>query len=117
MSLAGKQLSVPTDKGANAGLKLVSLVAGMLAGADSIDGSAMLRHGAMKKMFTACYTRSTLGSFLCSFTFGHVRQFDTVASRFPLDLNRKAPLLGDVATDQYVYLAADNTILVVHGYK
>lgn len=31
--------SVPTDKGANAGLKVASLVGGMIAGADSIDAS------------------------------------------------------------------------------
>ena len=35
--LADKWLSVPTDKGANAGLKIASLVAGMVAGADAID--------------------------------------------------------------------------------
>jgi hypothetical protein len=35
--LADQWLSVPTDKGANAGLKVVSLVAGMVAGADSIE--------------------------------------------------------------------------------
>src|ERR687898_3485870 len=43
--LAEERLSVPTDKGANAGLKLSSLVAGMAAGADSIDDMALLRHG------------------------------------------------------------------------
>jgi hypothetical protein len=37
--LADERLTVPTDKGANAGLKLASLVGGMVAGADSIDGS------------------------------------------------------------------------------
>lgn len=36
-TLAQKWLSVPTDKGANAGLKVASLVGGMAAGADSID--------------------------------------------------------------------------------
>ena len=36
-ALADEWLSVPTDKGANAGLKVTSLVAGMLTGADSID--------------------------------------------------------------------------------
>jgi len=35
--LADQYLSVPTDKGANAGLKVASLVAGMVAGADSIE--------------------------------------------------------------------------------
>ena len=41
--LADQHLTVPTDKGANAGLKVASLVAGMVAGADSIDDMAMLR--------------------------------------------------------------------------
>ena len=35
-TLAQQHLCVPTDKGANAGLKVASLVAGMVAGADSI---------------------------------------------------------------------------------
>ena len=39
------RLSVPTDKGANAGAKIAALVAGMFAGADSIDDMAVLRHG------------------------------------------------------------------------
>jgi len=36
-ALADGHLSVPSDKGANAGGKVMSLVAGMVAGADSID--------------------------------------------------------------------------------
>ena len=72
--LADQWLSVPTDKGANAGLKISSLVAGMVAGADSIDDMALLRHGGMGKVFAAAYAPSTLGSFLRAFTFGHVRQ-------------------------------------------
>jgi hypothetical protein len=43
--LAQEWLTVPTDKGVNAGLKVMSLVAGMAAGADSIEGMALLRHG------------------------------------------------------------------------
>src|SRR5664279_5463574 len=62
--LADEHLSVPTDKGANAGLKVMSLVAGMVAGADSIDDMALLRHGGMGKVFTSAYAPSTLGSFL-----------------------------------------------------
>lgn len=48
--LADKHLSVPTDKGANAGRKIGSLVTGMVAGADSIADMAILRHGAMKSL-------------------------------------------------------------------
>jgi len=43
--LAQQHLSVPTDKGANAGLKVACLVAGMVTGADSIDDMALLRRG------------------------------------------------------------------------
>ena len=50
-SLADEFLTVPTDKGANPGLKVSSLVAGMVAGADSIDDMAVLRHGGMRNVF------------------------------------------------------------------
>ena len=53
----------------------------MVAGADSIDDMALLRHGAMGTLFDRPYAPSTLGSFLREFTFGHVRQLDAVASR------------------------------------
>src|SRR4051794_41974525 len=43
--LADERMSVPTDKGANPGLKLSSLVAGVAAGAGSIEDMALLRDG------------------------------------------------------------------------
>ena len=89
--LAGEHLSVPGDKGANAGLKVASLVAGMVAGADSIDDMALLRHGGMGRLFARAYAPSTLGSFLRSFAFGHVRQLDAVAARFLTSLATQAP--------------------------
>ena len=98
--LAWSSLSVPTDKGANAGLKVASLVAGMVAGADSIDDMAMLRHGGMGRVFDRVYAPSTLGSFLRAFTFGHVRQLDAVASRFLTGLAGQAPLLPAPATSR-----------------
>jgi hypothetical protein len=58
--LAQMHLSVPTDKGANAGLKVASLIAGMIAGADSIDDMALLRHGGMGRVFANAYAPSTL---------------------------------------------------------
>ena len=114
--LADERLTVPTDKGANAGLKIASLVAGMVAGADSIDDMALLRHGGMKRVFNACYAPSTLGSFLRSFTFGHVRQLDAVASRFLANLAARAPLLGSPAARDFVFVDVDDTIIEVHGY-
>jgi hypothetical protein len=68
--LGNEHLSVPTDKGANAGLKVASLVGGMVAGADSIDDMALLRHGGMGRVFARAYAPSTLGSFLRAFTYG-----------------------------------------------
>jgi hypothetical protein len=59
--LVDAHLTVPADKGANAGLKVASLVAGMVAGADSIDDMAVLRHGGMGKLFARAYAPSTLG--------------------------------------------------------
>src|SRR5665811_594431 len=112
--LADQHLSVPTDKGANPGLKVASLVAGMVAGADSIDDMALLRHGGMSKVFTGAYAPSTLGSFLRSFTFGHVRQLDAVAARFLTALAANTPVAAGV--DAYALVDIDDTIIEVHGY-
>lgn len=115
--LADQHLSVPTDKGANSGLKVSSLVAGMVAGADSIDDMALLRHGGMGKVFAHAYAPSTLGSFLRSFTFGHVRQLDAVASRFLTGLAAQAPLVVSTpGSAERVMLDIDDTIIEVHGY-
>ncbi|MEO5663520.1 MAG: IS1380 family transposase [Nocardioides sp.] len=116
-SLAQAHLSVPTDKGANAGLKVTSLVAGMVAGADSIEDMALLRHGGMGRVFANAYAPSTLGSFLRAFTFGHVRQLDAVASRFLTGLSVQAPLVvSSPGTAERVMLDIDDTIIEVHGY-
>lgn len=114
--LGDEHLSVPTDKGSNAGLKLASLVAGMAAGADSIEDMALLRHGGMGKIFDRPYAPSTLGSFLRSFTFGHVRQADAVASRFLLNLAEGTDSLGVAGASGTVMVDIDDTIIEVHGY-
>jgi len=122
--LADEHLTVPTDKGANPGLKVASLVAGMAAGADSIDDMALLRHGGMSRVFARAYAPSTLGSFLRAFTFGHVRQLDAVASRFLVALAGLTRLLGDpvgpagegVNDGGYALLDVDDTIIEVHGH-
>jgi hypothetical protein len=113
-SLADELLSVPTDKGANAGGKVTALVAGMVAGADSIDDMALLRHGGMRTLFDQPYAPSTLGSFLRAFTFGHVRQLDAVCSRLLAGLAARTPLLAGI--DGRVLVDVDDTIIEVHGY-
>src|SRR4051794_7480122 len=122
--LADERLTVPTDKGANAGLKVASLVAGMVAGADSIDDMALLRHGGLNRIFAKAYAPSTLGSFLRAFTFGHVRQLDAIASRFLIALAGITRLLdvhpgpGVVNTERsgYALVDVDDTIIEVHGH-
>ena len=65
---------------ANAGDKMMTLVASALAGGDCIDDADVLRTGG-----TACTlggtvkAPSTLGTFLRSFRWGHVRQLDRVS--------------------------------------
>jgi hypothetical protein len=113
--LADRHLSVPTDKGANAGGKVSALVAGMVAGADSIDDMALLRHGAMGRVFDRTYAPSTLGSFLRAFTFGHVRQLDAVASRFLTGLADRTPLVV-IDESRPVLVDVDDTIIEVHGH-
>ncbi len=113
-SLAQQHLTVPSDKGANAGTKVASLVAGMLAGADSIDDMRLLRHGGMGKLFDRVYAPSTLGSFLRSFTFGHVRQLDAVAARFLTGLAAQTSELLPV-TPGYTFVDIDDTIIEVEG--
>jgi hypothetical protein len=112
--LAAEHLTVPTDKGANPGGKVTALVCGMVAGADSIDDMALLRHGAMGRLFDRAYAPSTLGSFLREFRFGHVRQLDAVASRFLLALAGRADLLA--TSDELVLVDVDDSIIEVHGY-
>src|SRR5690625_1089924 len=115
--LGDEHLSVLTDKGANAGMKLSSLVAGMAAGADSIEDMALLRHGALGKVFHRPYAPSTLGSFLRAFTFGHVRQADAIASRFLLSLAQRTEVLGRQDDSGAVMVDIDDTIVEVHGYQ
>ena len=112
--LADEHLSVPTDKGSNAGAKVSCLVAGMVAGADSIDDMALLRHGAMGTVFDRRYAPSTLVSFLREFAFGHVRQLDAVAARMLGRLHERTPLLAGI--DGPVCVDLDDTIIEVHGY-
>ena len=112
--LVADTLTCKAEGGVNAHLKVPALVAGMVAGADCIDDMDLLRHGGMDRLFTGVRAPSTLGTFLRTFTFGHVRQLDAVASRFLAALAKNAPLLP--GADQGVYVDIDDTIKATHGY-
>ncbi len=112
--LVAEHVSLGKPGGVNAHLKVPGLVAGMVAGADSIDDMDLLRHGAMTRLFTGVRAPSTLGTFLRSFTFGHVRQLDAVASRLLVNLAGQAPLLR--GADELAYLDIDDTLRQTYGY-
>jgi Transposase DDE domain group 1 len=66
--------------GANAGDKVASLVLSALAGGDCIDDANALRAGGTEAVLGfRAKAASTLGTFLRSFRWGHVRQFDRVS--------------------------------------
>jgi hypothetical protein len=112
--LAGEHLSVPGPAGANAEAKVPALVAGMVAGADSIEDMELLRHGGMGRVFTGLRAPTTLGTHLRAYTFGHVRQLDAVAARFLAALAKDSRLLA--GADQVAYLDIDDTIRQTYGY-
>jgi len=112
--LVADTLTLKSEGGVNAHLKVPALVAGMVAGADCIDDMDLLRHGGMGRLFTGVRAPSTLGTFLRTFTFGHVRQLDAVASRFLAALAKNAPILP--GADQGCYVDIDDTIKATHGY-
>ena len=112
--LVGGHVGLVKPAGVNAHLKVLNLVAGMIAGADSIDDMALLRHGAMRRLFEGVRAPLTLGSFLRTFTFGHVRQLDAVASRLLINLAGQAPLSPGAA--ELAYVDVDDTVRQTYGY-
>jgi Transposase DDE domain group 1 len=111
--VAGK-LTLKAAGGVNARLKVPALVAGMVAGADSIEDMDLLRHGGMARLFAGIRAPSTLGTFLRAFTFGHVRQLDSVAAALLTALAGRAPLLP--GADSVAFLDLDDTMRETHGY-
>src|SRR3954454_17251964 len=109
--LLAEHLSVSSP---NAPTKITSLLAGMVAGADSIEDMDLLRHGAMDRLFEDVRAPSTLGTFLRAFTFGHVRQLDAVAARLLAALAGQIPLLP--GADRVAYVDVDDTVRATHGY-
>jgi Transposase DDE domain group 1 len=99
--------------GANPGAKVMSLVAAMCAGADSVDGADRLRHAAMPVAFGGIRAPSTLGTFLRSFTHGHGLQLHAVHRRFLGALTAHAPLLP--GADQVAFIDVDSTHKRVFG--
>ena len=63
-ALAEELVSVPGSAGAHASAKVAAVVAGMVAGADSFEDLAVLRHGAMPRVLAVAPAPTTLGTHL-----------------------------------------------------
>jgi hypothetical protein len=98
---------------ANASAKLTAIIAGMAAGADSIDDLDVIRSGGMKKVFGRVYANSTLGIFLREFTHGHTLQLSAVLRRHLVALARRTPILAGIATRCYIDI--DSLLRPVYG--
>ena len=101
-----------TTGSARPGRKILTIVAAMIAGGTHIDHVDMLRAGATQAVLPfRVMAPSTIGSFLRSFTFGHVRQLDAVCSR----VLTRAWAAGAGPGGQPLVVDLDSTICEVHG--
>lgn len=94
--------------------KLTSIIAGMAAGADSIDDLDVIRSGGMKRLFGGVYASATLGIFLREFTYGHTRQLSSVLRRHLVALSQRTTVLDGVAEQAYVDI--DSLLRPVYGH-
>jgi hypothetical protein len=98
--------------GARPGRKVLTLVASILVGGSHIDHADRLRAGDTQSVLPfRVMAPSTLGTFLRSFTFGHIRQFDAVIA----ETFRRAWRLGAGPGDNPMTIDLDSTICEVHG--
>jgi Transposase DDE domain group 1 len=98
--------------GAWPGRKILTLVATILAGGSYIDHAEVLRAGATERVLPfRVMAPSTLGTFLRSFTFGHVRQLDRALG----EVLRRAWRLGAGPGVEAMTIDVDSTICEVHG--
>ncbi len=96
---------------ANAGDKMLTLVASALAGGDCIDADAP-RAGSTERVL-GCVVKapSTLGTFLRSFRWGHVRQLDRVSR----ELLARAWDAGAEPGDDPLTIDLDSTVCETYG--
>src|SRR5690625_2271 len=99
---------------ANPAPKLLTLIAGMAAGADSIDDVDIVRCGGMKALFGGVYAPSTIGTLLREFSFGHARQLESVLQRHVAGLCERVDLLP--GADVRAFIDIDSLLRPVFGY-
>jgi hypothetical protein len=114
-ALVRRHVTITAKTGVYPEIKAGCLVAGMAAGADSIEDMDLLRHGAMPDLFGGVRAPSTLGSFLRSFTWGNVRQLEAAGRELLAELARLTPLLP--GADQLAFVDIDSMQRRVYGHK
>src|SRR5450830_213811 len=98
----------------NAGDKLLTLVMSALAGGDCIDDANALRAGCTERILGfSVKAASTLGTFLRSFRWGHVRQLDAVSRH----LLSRAWAAGAGPGDAPFTIDLDSTICETYGLQ
>jgi hypothetical protein len=80
------------------GVKIGSLLAGVIAGADTIDGMDVLRHGVLAAVLSGSRAPSTVGSLLRALDHGNVCQLGAVHGRVLARLAQQTPLLPGADT-------------------
>ena len=97
---------------ANTGDNMLTLVASALAGGDCIDDADVLRTGGTARTLGGTVKApSTLGTFLRSFRWGHVRQLDRVSR----ELLARAWSAGAGPGDGPLTIDLDSTICETYG--
>src|ERR671939_154710 len=93
---------------------VVALLAGMVAGADSIEDVDRLRRAGNGLLFDQVRAPSTLGTFLRAFSHGHVQQLNRVLRATLIALAARVELLP--GAEQVVFVDLDSTHRQVYGY-
>ncbi|MDE0363367.1 MAG: IS1380 family transposase [Rhodospirillaceae bacterium] len=96
---------------ANVGDKMLTLVASALAGGDCIDDDALRAGGTERVLGCVVKAPSTLGTFLHSFRWGHVRQLDRVSR----EVLARAWSVGAGPGDDPLTIDLDSTICETYG--
>jgi hypothetical protein len=116
--LIGERVRFRSTSVASAGVnpagKLTSIVAGMVAGADCIDGLDVIRAGGMKQVFGGVYAAATLGQLLREFTHGHTLQLASVARAHLVGLVAQTDLLPGIG--QRAFVDIDSLLRPVYGH-
>ena len=112
--VTGRAPTRVASAGVNPAGKLTSIIAGMAAGADSIDDLEVIRSGGMKRLFARVYAPATLGQFLREFTHGHACQLASVARAHLVNLAGRTDLLPGI--EERAFIDIDSLLRPVYGH-